>query len=323
MSSDRSTNLLRAIEVFVAIMETRQVTQAAAQLTMTQSAASQHLANLEAEFGTPLFDRASRPMEPTPAGLALHRRAGRILDEMEDLRSEMRRLGPVPIALLRVGTLASIATILTQPILSVAQDGFAIPEVVLRAGLASDHEGLLRARRVDILVTSDPMFDLDGLVRLPLVSETFLLVLPPSYAGPIDDLTTIATTLPLVRFTTEVPMGRRTDQHLRRIRQTIPRTIAADRTAMIMAAVAAGRGFAILSPTLLLDGVAEHMDVRICRLPAPSFQRTITLLAREGELGSLPEKLAAQCSKALIGAVQTRLPDLPCGAFQQTPDSTA
>ena len=322
MTADRSTNLLRAIEVFVAIMETRQVTQAAAQLAMTQSAASQHLANLEIEFGAPLFDRSSRPMEPTPAGLALHRRAGRILDEMEDLRSEMRRLGPIPIALLRVGSLASIATVLTDPILKTAQDEFSIPEVVLRAGLAPDHEVLLRARKVDIVVTSDPLFDLDGLIRLPLVTETFLLVLPQSYASSGDNLDAVVDDLPLVRFTTEAPVGRRTDQHLRRIRQAIPRTISADRTSMIMAAVATGRGFAILPPTLLLDGVAEHMEVRVRPLPAPSFQRTITLLAREDELGFLPEKLATQCTDTLMAAVHDRLPTIPTGHFKRADEST-
>src|SRR6218665_4080959 len=61
-------NLFRAIEVFVAVVETRHVTQAAQMLGITQSAASQHLKNLETALGVRLFDRNLRPIELTRAG---------------------------------------------------------------------------------------------------------------------------------------------------------------------------------------------------------------------------------------------------------------
>jgi DNA-binding transcriptional LysR family regulator len=54
-------NLFRAIEVFAAVVETRHVTQAAQMLGMTQSAASQHLKNLETALGVSLIDRNLRP----------------------------------------------------------------------------------------------------------------------------------------------------------------------------------------------------------------------------------------------------------------------
>jgi len=72
-------NLMRALEVFAAVVETRHVTRAAAMLGITQSAASQHLKNLEDALGATLIDRSSRPIELTKAGTVLHRRSVSVL----------------------------------------------------------------------------------------------------------------------------------------------------------------------------------------------------------------------------------------------------
>ena len=83
---------------------------------------------------------------------------------------------------------------------------------------------------------------------------------------------------------------------------------------MLVAAVAAGQGFALLTPTLLLDGVAEGMAVTWQGLPGPGFSRTITLVGRAGEFGDLPGRLAGEMTAALRGALEARLEGLPEGA---------
>lgn len=72
-------------------------------LGITQSAASQQLKNLEHSFGAPLLDRGSRPIELTRAGIVLYRRATRVLNEVEDLRSEIRRLASTPLTSWHIG----------------------------------------------------------------------------------------------------------------------------------------------------------------------------------------------------------------------------
>lgn len=304
-------NLIRALEVFAAVVETRQVTRAASMLGITQSAASQHLKNLERALGAPLLDRGSRPIEPTRAGVVLYRRATRVLNEVDDLRLEIQRLGSAPLPLLRVGMLASIATTLTPPLVTLARDQFDIPEVSVFAGLANEHPSLLRSKRADVVVTSDPLFELDGLVRQPLLWERFLLVLPKGYDGPTNDLAKLAQSLPLIRFSTETPVGRRIEQHLRRVRLELPRVVEADRTSMVIATVAMGRGFAIASPTLLIDGIAEGMEFEIQRLPVAGFHREITLVARERELGELPTLLAEAFAQVLYDSIHSQMPSLP------------
>lgn len=309
-------NFLRAVEVFVAVAEARHVTRAAEMLGLTQSAVSQHLKNLETALETRLVDRSRRPVELTKAGVVLHRRAVAILAEVEQLRADVRRVTSAPLPMLRVAMLASIATTLAPPLAELARKEFGIPEISFLAGLSSQHASLLRARRADLAITSDAFFDLDGLSRHHVLSEQFLLVTPRGHPGPFDDLEQLGHSLPFVRFSRETPVGVRIDQHLRRVRLELPRSFEGDRSSVVMAPVAAGLGFTMLTPTLLIDGLAEGMEIDIHRLPIAGFAREITLVARERELGELPQILAERVAATLSQALDRRLPNLPAGSYR-------
>ncbi len=90
----------------------------------------------------------------------------------------------------------------------------------------------------------------------------------------------------------------------------LPRSLEGDRASVVMSPVAAGNGFSILTPTLLLDGLAEGMEVDLHDLPIPGFSRRIVLVARERELGEAPAQLAADCARCLIEAIRAQLPGL-------------
>jgi hypothetical protein len=83
-----------------------------------------------------------------------------------------------------------------------------------------------------------------------------------------------------------------------------------------MAPVAAGIGFALLTPTLLIDGLAEGMEVDINKLPIPGFSRELMLVTRERELGDLPNVFAMRCAETLAKAIDARLPKLPPNAYR-------
>ncbi len=53
---------------FLAAYRAGSLTQAAKQLHVTQPAVSQHIRQLEAHYGEPLFTKTSRGVEPTAAG---------------------------------------------------------------------------------------------------------------------------------------------------------------------------------------------------------------------------------------------------------------
>lgn len=186
------------------------------------------------------------------------------------------------------------------------------------AGLASDHLRLLRERRVDLAVTSDALFEIEALSRYPILSERYLLITPKGYSGPLDDPQAMARTLPFIRFTSDTGVGRRIDQHLNRLRLDLPRTLEGDRASIVLAPIAQGMGFSFLTPTLLIDGVAEGMAIDVHPLPVPGVSRDVMLVARERELGDLPAAFAEATATTLATALDAHLPDLPPDSYRIT-----
>jgi len=313
-------NLIKAMEVFVAIAETGQVTIAAKLLGITQSAASQHLRTLETTFGVTLLDRTVRPVKLTQAGELFHRHTLRVLNEVEDLVTDMRHQGARPISRLRVGMLASTATTLTPDLIALAKDEFKVDDMTVYAGQETDHAGLLRAKQVDLAITSNPLYDMDGLERYSILKESFLLVLPKSYDGPTSNLEEIFKRLPLVRFASTTSIGRRTEQHLRRLKLQAPRVIQADRSSMVTACVARGMGCTLLTPSLLIDGFVERMPLNIRPLPIAGISRTITLLARSKELGALPYRFAETSKRILTTQIEQQMGQTGLNAVEISPD---
>lgn len=303
-------NLVRALEIFMAVCESGQVTAAAAALGLTQSAVSQQLRKLETALDAPLFDRARRPLELTHSGETLRRRAFRILNEVEDLRSELRYVQSSKLPVLRISMLASIATTLTTGLYDLVSKDLKIPELKLAAGLATDHQTALHSRGTDIAITSDPHFDLTDFDVIPIMEEPFFLVLPGDYQGPTRTVAELSRHLSFVRFSADSPVGRRTDQHLQRCRIDLPRSMDADRASMVVAGVTTGNSFAVLTPSLLIDAVAEGMNLRFEPLPFTGFKRSIVAISRSGDLGDISRKVAEQSAQMLRRQFQNLLPTM-------------
>jgi hypothetical protein len=68
---------------------------------------------------------------------------------------------------------------------------------------------------------------------------------------------------------------------------------------MVTSCVSAGQGFTLLTPTLLIDGMVENMNLRLMKLPVVGLSRTLTVVARQGELQDLPKTVAALSKQKL------------------------
>src|SRR5690554_7246567 len=79
---------LANLQTFITIAEQQSFSLAGERLHVTQPAISKRLASLEEQLGVRLFDRIGRTIRLTEAGQALLPRAYRIVNELEDARSE-------------------------------------------------------------------------------------------------------------------------------------------------------------------------------------------------------------------------------------------
>lgn len=276
------------------------MTEAAKDLNVTQSAVSQAVMQLERLFGVPLLDRCHRPLKVTGPGHVLLSRAMPLLDAADNLVVAVRELSAKQVLRLRLGCidslLASIGPRLFRSLLGKAQ------HLTVTSGTTDAQSRALLNREIDIALTSDPLDGSDGVSRLPILVEPFVLLLPASIRqspGTAIDLGQLSARLPLVRFNAASHMGMMADLHLRRLGLCPPRGVEVDSSEALTAMVAGEIGWSITTPLCLLEVRVERRPIQVLPFPGPGFSRALYVLAREHEFAELPEAVANAARDAL------------------------
>lgn len=301
MRTGPGIDLLRAFEVFTAIADTGSVTGAARILHVTQSAVSQQLKQLESEFAVTLVDRTSRPLRLTPAGLALRRDASELLGHADRLRAALRQSTAAPLPNLRLAVFSTLAGVLMPAILQEIVEGrIRLQSVSMMRGITAYSGRELLQREVDVVVTSNPLFDVEGLDRHELIHERFFIAAPRDLSAEDRTLKGLAARLPLMRYSPRTEAGRMIESHLKRHRLRIPTTYSFDSPEDLLMMVEKGHGWAVTAPTHVIYALSERSRLTLIELPRPRIERSITLIARAGELGDLPAQLAELWRRTLI-----------------------
>ena len=81
---------LTDLRLFLQVVETSSITLGAQQANLALASASARIRGMEDTLGTTLLERGSRGVKPTPAGRALAHHARIILQQLENMRGELR-----------------------------------------------------------------------------------------------------------------------------------------------------------------------------------------------------------------------------------------
>ncbi|MFD1342611.1 LysR family transcriptional regulator [Litorisediminicola beolgyonensis] len=120
---------LPQLRLLVAIEETGTVSGAAAQVAMTQPAASRLMSELERMVDARLYERHARGVTLTRAGRMLSARAREILHGLEDVQHQIAALGTGERGSVRIGSVTGPAVELVLPVLR--QLRVTYPEIAL------------------------------------------------------------------------------------------------------------------------------------------------------------------------------------------------
>lgn len=284
---------LRSLDIFLSVAESGSMSLAARRLGLTQSAVSQAVAALEGSLGVKLFDREMRPLALTPPGVALRDRARLLLREARETVAAVRNSGRAALPHLHLAMLDTVASAIGPHLVAKLRDMAGHWSVW--SGLSAGHAQALLAREVDVIITADAeaIADNAGLERHDILSEPHLLVLPATYTGPADDLAALSHSLDFIRFSARSHTGRQIEQHLRRLRLEPPVRLEFDSSDSVLAMVAGGLGWALATPLCILQGAHHLPQLRCLPMPRPTLRRQLTLVARQGELGEVPARIAS------------------------------
>lgn len=285
---------LGALRIFATAAESETLTSAAKKIGVTQSAVSQAIAQLESLTATELVVRRSRPIRLTPAGKVLKEHADQILADSMRMLKEVAIAAAGDLPRLTIGVIDSFADVAGQRLMeSVAPIA---PQLAIQTGLTMPLSDALLSRKLDILISSDPLQEHPELECHALLRDPFVLLVSESLCGAHDPLVEdLARDVPFARYSNQTRLGMLTDLVLRRANADPKARFEFDSTHALLRTVQAGQGWALATSLCVMQYPALLENVRMLPLAESGSSRYVCLLARRDELGDTPEEIAGIC----------------------------
>lgn len=290
---------VRALEIFAAVCELRSMTLAAERFGMTQPAVSHTVRQLEITLGCTLLERNRRPLKPTTAGYWLARTAQQVIHDIHHIAAGIRQVDQgVPLRL-RIGLVESLSVPFVPAL--VQRQKLPVGYLSISAGLTRNLRSGLIDHNLDLIITNDPMDDVDGILRLPLLREPYVLVVPRSLAlsQPAPQLNDLKRELPMIRWNAKSYIAADIERQLRRMRIDIERQFEFDSAVTILGMVASGLGWTVMTPLSIFEMKRLHGQVSMLPFPGPNFARRLDLFTRLGENDALAEQISETCRSIL------------------------
>lgn len=252
------------LRYFWAVAHEGNLTRAAADLGVSQSALSVQIQKLEAQLGHDLFERRGRELVLTEAGAIALDHADAIFAAGRELIETLKGAGSRRV--LRVGAIATLSRNFQLEFLRplLGRDDV---EVVLASGALGELLARLEAHRIDVLLTNTapPRDAATTWIAHRIAEQPVSLIGPPDRAaGPLAHLLAGA---PLVLPSLESSIRQGFDALCDRlgVRPTIAAEV--DDMAMLRLLVREGTGLGVVPPIVVRDELAAGLLVEIERLP--------------------------------------------------------
>ncbi len=167
---------IRDLKYLSALMRHQHFGRAAKDLGVTQPAITKAVQRLESEFGTSLFQRTTRGVVPTHAGIALSGRVRQIEAAIETTRREITDLATGSAGHVRIGSGATMAAhMLPQACTKLLA---AFPDVTLQV-LGDTNDNLFKALRngeLDLVVSALPDRMPEDLIQERLIDDELVVI---------------------------------------------------------------------------------------------------------------------------------------------------
>ena len=293
---------LWGVEIFVATAEEASISGAARRLDSSAATVSQQLTNLETAIGVQLLNRAERPVTLTPAGEMFLRRANVILNEADQARAELAMADYSRLTRFRLGMIEDFDADVTPGLLTTMSDTLKNCQFLLETGASHRLFDLLDSRALDVIVATDLGQAGPEMEAHPLLEEPFVIAVPKGTIRDGDVIRQLRQ-MQLIQYTTRHLMGRMIAAHLARENVRITYRFELDSYHAIMAMVAAGSGWTILTPLGWLRAQRFQHAVDLLPLPFAPLSRVISLTARRDILGAMPTTIAEHIKPLLADLI--------------------
>jgi LysR family transcriptional regulator, carnitine catabolism transcriptional activator len=166
---------LHQLESFAAVASALSFSDAATQVHLSQPALSAAIRKLEETLGARLFDRDTRNVALTPAGVELQAVADRLLVEVDDALSGLRAFIDGKRGRLSIAASPSLAADLVPRVVAEFQRLYPLVQLHVTDALADDAIALVRSGKADLALAADTVTGTD-LDRTHLFNDRLVLL---------------------------------------------------------------------------------------------------------------------------------------------------
>jgi len=252
------------LKLFRDIAQTRSVSRGAQLNEVSQSAASQHLQELERNLAVSLLDRSTRPLGLTPAGRLYYELCRDVIRRKEEFDTSLGGLLHGVEGTVRVASIYSVGLSEMSRLESEFQARW--PEAVLRVNYLRPEKVYehVAAEQADLGLVSYPEPTKEISV-IPWREEEMVLACAPTH--PLAGLPRLSIRalegVDFVGFDEELPIRREVDRYLRDHNVSVNLIMHFDNLQMIKEAVVLGHGVSITPKRILLTEMTAGRIVAV------------------------------------------------------------
>ncbi|HEY4068782.1 MAG TPA: LysR family transcriptional regulator [Burkholderiaceae bacterium] len=293
---------LQSLQTLASVLRHGSFAAAAKEVSLTASAVSLQMRQLESYFGQPLFDRSARHVRPTPFALEVAQSLQPTLATLVQLRG---RRAPTVSGHVRLGTIESVQVTLLPLAMQTMRARAPGLGFQITRGLSSALLDDVKAGRLDAAVIVRPQSG--GSSRLswhPLMRENFVMIAPP--AAVRGTPAELLRRHEWIRFDPATTGGLMATQWVNRIAPGLKPAFDLPGMEAIAAMVSAGLGVSVV-PVLRRE-LVEMFPLRQLALGRTAPVRHVALVCRKADADS---RRLQTVLDAFHGAVHARYADAP------------
>jgi len=285
---------LKQIEVFLKTAHCQNLTRAASELSMSQSAASESLKALETQFDVELFDRIGKRLQLNDFGKLVQREAERLYEQAKTLENVLRKHDEV--GNIKVGATLTIGNYLAIKMISEFREKFPGANATLSVANTTTIAKQVRDFELDVGLIEGEVADSE-LDVLEWLDDELVVFCAPDHPlaakAHLSDEDLISAKWVLREHGSGT---RQAFEHaLHGIIHQLPISLELQHTEAIKRAVETNMGIGCLSRVTLADSFSRGALVPL-KVPHRDFQRKFYLILRKGKyLSSSIERWLELC----------------------------
>jgi len=298
---------LRQLELFRLMMRTRNVTETARLLRISQPSASQSLRDLEESMGLELFARSGGRLRPTAEAMALLPTVERLFSHYGMLDGQVAALRDAQAGSLRIATIPTVTGWLVPSAISRFRQERPKVRFVLNCLDAAATTRAVRREDADLGIVYAPIDD-PAVAAEPIFHTRMVCIMRPDHplaTRDSVDLSAVAGHTPIVLHGA-IPPGTLLTESIRRSR--VPFEVALETNLSFAAAtfVREGMGVFITDPLILLSRLGEGL---VARPFEPAISLTLALVfSRQRPLPRIVVRFVSKLKDA-VGDMASQLRD--------------